>query len=187
MNVEKTMNNKTQWTSERRSRKTFNIKTEKVTNVDNTPRRPSRVTARPYRMSPSDYQSYFTQLIFGHSEWIRMIALLVLDEPVTYQQAVQSADGEKWVSAIKEELDAHRKNKTFTPVKRTRDMNVIGCRWVFKVKRDAQGSVSKYKARLVAKGYNQEYGIDYHEHSHRCSSTNHFASSLFSHFTLTCE
>ncbi|MCO5579285.1 hypothetical protein L7F22_033139 [Adiantum nelumboides] len=39
----------------------------------------------------------------------------------------------------------------------------IGCRWVYKVKHDSDGSVSRYKARLVAKGYAHTYGIDYEE------------------------
>ncbi len=34
---------------------------------------------------------------------------------------------------------------------------------MYKVKHNADGSVSKYKARLVAKGYAQFYGIDYEE------------------------
>ncbi len=34
---------------------------------------------------------------------------------------------------------------------------------MYKVKHNADGSVSKYKARLVAKGYAQTYGIDYEE------------------------
>jgi hypothetical protein len=130
-------------------------------NNDRTPRcRPSRSTARPpnfrygalartiqrpFRMDPNDY------------------ALLVLDEPISYKQAIECDERDKWLGAIEDELNAHIDNNTWSIVERTPDMNVIGCRWVFKKKRDAQGSVSKYKARLVAKGYNQQYGIDFHD------------------------
>lgn len=42
-------------------------------------------------------------------------------------------------------------------------MKPIGLKWVFKIKRNADGSISKYKARLVAKGYVQRHEIDYDE------------------------
>ena len=42
-------------------------------------------------------------------------------------------------------------------------MNVIGCKWIFKLKHKSDGSIERYKALLVAKGYKQEDGFDYDE------------------------
>jgi hypothetical protein len=39
----------------------------------------------------------------------------------------------------------------------------IGCKYVYKVKHKADGSVERYKARLIAKGFNQCEGLDYFE------------------------
>ena len=38
---------------------------------------------------------------------------------------------------------------------------VFGCRWVFVIKFNPNGSVDRLKTRLVAKGYGQNYGVDY--------------------------
>jgi hypothetical protein len=54
-------------------------------------------------------------------------------------------------------------NATWELVALPEDKKAIGCKWVYKVKHNANGSMSKYKARLVAKGYAQTYGIDYEE------------------------
>jgi hypothetical protein len=54
-------------------------------------------------------------------------------------------------------------NATWELVALPEDKKVIGCKWVYKIKHNANGSVNRYKARLVAKGYAQTYGIDYEE------------------------
>ncbi|KAL0438075.1 UNVERIFIED_CONTAM: Caffeic acid 3-O-methyltransferase 1 [Sesamum latifolium] len=79
-------------------------------------------------------------------------------EPRSYKQACQS---QEWKQAMKAELDALHKNKTWDITPLPKDKRAIGCRWVYKLKLKADGSVDKYKARLVAKGYNQIEGIDY--------------------------
>ena len=41
--------------------------------------------------------------------------------------------------------------------------SVVGSRWIYKVKKDVDGSIEKYKARFVAWGFSQIKGIDYEE------------------------
>jgi hypothetical protein len=62
-----------------------------------------------------------------------------------------------------EVYDALIKNKTWHLVPSSRGQNIIDCKWVYKVKRKADGTIDCYKARLVAKGFKHQYGIDYEE------------------------
>lgn len=57
------------------------------------------------------------------------------------------------------------KNKTWNLVPPKKGCNIIGCKWVWKIKRKADGTIDKYKGHLVAKGYKQRYGIDYEDTS----------------------
>ena len=61
------------------------------------------------------------------------------------------------------EHQALLRNRTWHLVPPPRGKNIIGCKWVYKVKQKADGFVDRYKARLVAKGYKQQYGIDYED------------------------
>jgi hypothetical protein len=55
------------------------------------------------------------------------------------------------------------KNKTWHLVPPRRGTNIIDCKWVYKIKRRADGSLDRYKARLVTKGFKQRYSIDYED------------------------
>nr|CCA27885.1 hypothetical protein ALNC14_140290 [Albugo laibachii Nc14] len=76
-----------------------------------------------------------------------------LEAPPTYQAALQSPQSTMWKDAIEIELKALRNNKTWTPMKRHPNQNVIGTKWVFAIKRNEHGNIERYKARLVALGY----------------------------------
>ena len=56
-----------------------------------------------------------------------------------------------------------RDSGTWKLVKRPEDANVVDCRWVLRIKKNAAGEIEKYKARLVAKGFTQIHGVDYYE------------------------
>ena len=51
-------------------------------------------------------------------------------------------------------MKALKKNDTWEIVELLRDKMIVGCKWVFMVKYQADGSIDRYKARLVAKGFN---------------------------------
>lgn len=68
-----------------------------------------------------------------------------------------------WRVTMNAEFDASLKNQTWALVPPHTAHNVIGCKWVFWVKCNADGSVKRFKARLVAKGFHQLPGIDFGE------------------------
>lgn len=68
-----------------------------------------------------------------------------------------------WKEAMQEEIKALHKNRTWEKCSLPKGKKVVGCKWVFTIKYNFDGSIERYKARLVAKGYTQTYGVDYSE------------------------
>ncbi|CAN1136868.1 Retrovirus-related Pol polyprotein from transposon RE1 [Linum perenne] len=77
-------------------------------------------------------------------------------EPTYFSQAYPK---ETWRRAMNEEFNALLENNTWTLEGPSPQKKAIGNKWVFKIKRNPDGSV----ARLVAKGFHQTEGIDYTE------------------------
>ena len=66
-----------------------------------------------------------------------------------------------WHNAMCDEIAALRENHTWSLVPFDPSMNVVGSRWVYRIKHGVNGSIERYKARLVARGFTQQEGIDY--------------------------
>jgi hypothetical protein len=81
-------------------------------------------------------------------------------EPTSYTIASKHP---AWRDAMNLEFDALLRNGTWTLVPPTSDMNIVGCKWVFRLKRKADGSIDHHKARLVAKGFHQQPGVNFEE------------------------
>ncbi|WVY95893.1 hypothetical protein V8G54_028044 [Vigna mungo] len=79
-------------------------------------------------------------------------------EPSCVTRALKN---QEWKSAMSEEFNALLDNGTWSLVPREPSFNVVGNKWVFRLKRNTDGSIARYKARLVAKGFHQRLGLDY--------------------------
>eukprot|EP00253_Pinus_taeda_P017397 PITA_17397 len=62
---------------------------------------------------------------------------------------------------MNEEMESILRNDTWDLVELPKNKTPIGCKWLFKPKMNADGSIEKLKSRVVAKGYSQQEGIDF--------------------------
>ena len=69
----------------------------------------------------------------------------------------------QWVAAMDSEFKSLQQQKTWSLVPSPANKNIVTYKWVYKLKRNSDGSIARYKARLVARGYLQQYGLDYEE------------------------
>ncbi|KAG8493268.1 hypothetical protein CXB51_010719 [Gossypium anomalum] len=81
-------------------------------------------------------------------------------EPSTIEEALSSAE---WRAAAQAEYEALIQNSTWDLVPLPPGRKVIGCKWLFKIKRNPDGTIARRKARLVAKGCSQVPGFDFKE------------------------
>ena len=64
---------------------------------------------------------------------------------------------------MKVEMDVLNQNKTWDVVPVPFNWNIVGSKWVYKIKRDSSRNIAKYKARLVAEGLSQQSDTDFDE------------------------
>ena len=84
-------------------------------------------------------------------------------EPGSLKEALSGNYAKEWKAAADAEYQSLMENNTWEVVELPADRTAIKCKWVFKKKFKANGSIDCYKGRLVAKGYAQQYGVDYDE------------------------
>ena len=85
--------------------------------------------------------------------------------PKGYHQMRFSPEYDKWLKAMKEEIDSHSKAGTWKLILAAtipKGRRPIGSTWSYDVKRNADGTVNRYKARFCAQGFSQMEGFDYY-------------------------
>uniref|UniRef100_A0A2N9IKE8 Reverse transcriptase Ty1/copia-type domain-containing protein n=1 Tax=Fagus sylvatica TaxID=28930 RepID=A0A2N9IKE8_FAGSY len=81
-------------------------------------------------------------------------------EPPTFKIATQIS---QWCQTMRDEYDTLIRQGTWSLVPPPENHNIVGCKWVYKLKTHIDGSIARYKARLVEKGFHQQQGIDFDE------------------------
>lgn len=84
-----------------------------------------------------------------------------ITEPKTYNEAICSKFKNEWLAAMQEEITSLEQNGTWELCNLPESRKPVGSKWVFKVKKNTDGSIQQFKARLVAQGFSQKYGEDY--------------------------
>ena len=69
----------------------------------------------------------------------------------TFSQAMSFKESNSWYNAMKEEMNSMESNRVWDVVEFPDGIKAIGCKLVFKTKKDSLGNIGRHKARLVAK------------------------------------
>ena len=132
---------------------------EQMSNLENNAQevdhaRPQRKRVKPDRLGAITGEWWnFTASVDNSNEM----------EPTDINEAMNGNNSKEWKDAMCSEFESLTKNHRWDIVDKPNDKNIVGCKWVYKVKHDDKGNISRYKARLVAQGYTQKEGIDYGE------------------------
>jgi len=136
---------------------------------------PIRRSQRVRRLAiPDDYEVYIS--VDMNSE----------GDPTSYEEAIKSPNSSKWLTAMEDEIRSMSTNKVWDLTEIPKGAKTVGCKWVYKTKKDSRGNIERYKARLVAKGFTQREGIDYNETFSPVSMKDSFRiiMELVAHFDL---
>ena len=93
----------------------------------------------------------------------RDFAMLVYNEPSTFDDAVHCENTNEWINAMNSVMQSITEKDTWELVEKSDHKNIVSCKWVYRVKTNATGKIDKCKARLVAKVFSQKEGNDYSE------------------------
>ena len=83
-------------------------------------------------------------------------------DPDSHAAAMRAYDAQGWKDAEQQEIDSLTRLQVLSkPLCLPDGARVVKTKWVYKRKRNADGTVERLRARLVAKGFSQVFGEDY--------------------------
>lgn len=88
------------------------------------------------------------------------------DNPATYHYKDAYYHPEhwrQWRESMDDEKQSWLVNDIWEMVECPDGITPVDTRWVYKIKYNPDGSVSRFKSRLVARGFKQQFGVDFNE------------------------
>jgi hypothetical protein len=76
-------------------------------------------------------------------------------DPTSYEEAMRSPHLSKWREAMEDEMRYMSTNQVWKLEEIPKRAKTVGCKWVYKIKRDSKENIDRFKTRLVAKGFTQ--------------------------------
>jgi len=124
--------------------------------------------------APTYLQDYVCSSTSGHYPMANFISYSALSpkhlafayslnteiEPTSY---LSRSKDSRWLTTMQTEIEALNANHTWDFVDLPSYAIYIGSKWVYKIKRHANGTIERFKARLVAQGFSEAEGLDYFE------------------------
>nr|GEZ43018.1 zinc finger, CCHC-type [Tanacetum cinerariifolium] len=109
----------------------------------------------------SDFQLY---LVEGSRDQVGLqysYCYSIEEDPITYNEAMQSLDVAFWKEAIDDEIGSIIENNTWVLSDLLPGCKPLSCKWIFKRKMKVDGTIDKFKAQSVIQGFRQKEWIDY--------------------------
>ena len=85
------------------------------------------------------------------------------EDPKSYSEAMTSPEREGWLAAMQEEMQSMKDRNVWRSEELPKGYRAIGCRWVFRKKKDETGKVVRLRSRLVVKIFLQRENVDFFE------------------------
>ena len=145
-------NNHLQNISENENADALNV--EDLTYYPPEKRTSQRKRSAPDRYSPDAAIALLTRYALGISD---------TNLPDSYIEAMDHPEKDKWIEAMRTELDELKRRQVLELTKAPKGVKTIPCRWVFDRKKNSIGDILLNRARLVAKGFLQRYGVHFIE------------------------
>nr|AAV24758.1 putative polyprotein [Oryza sativa Japonica Group] len=98
---------------------------------------------------PSDYVTYMNKEV--NEPMSEEVNEPILDiDPISFKEAMKSEHSSEWLNAMKDEMKSMSTNKVWDLIEIPEGAKTVGCKWVYKTKRDPKGNIERIIMALVA-------------------------------------